>query len=163
MHRCCTSLGAFSPIKPCCYVFLVISWHLIVSHTCRVLYVLTLAILSVYCCYALLLRRWRLLIGMRAPDHLHVVWCFIPLCRPLGLVISFVIKLDVINIGYTIYFTIVALCVKFDHGTHKCKHSVLSLKLGVTDLICLALRLDMSDTIGICPASSRICPITTVL
>jgi hypothetical protein len=40
------------------------------------------------------------------PGHLPVVWCFIPLCRPLSFVISFVIKLDVINIGYTVYFTI---------------------------------------------------------
>jgi hypothetical protein len=33
-------------------------------------------------------------------------WCFIPLLIPLGLVISFVIRLDIINIGYTIYITI---------------------------------------------------------
>jgi hypothetical protein len=35
-----------------------------------------------------------------------VAWCLIPLFRPLGLVISFVIRLDVINTGYTAYFTI---------------------------------------------------------
>jgi hypothetical protein len=37
------------------------------------------------------------------PGHLPMAWCFIPLFRPLGLVISFIIRLDVIN---TIYFTI---------------------------------------------------------
>jgi hypothetical protein len=40
------------------------------------------------------------------PGHLPVVWCFVPLLIPLGLVITNVIRLDVINIGYTIYFTI---------------------------------------------------------
>jgi hypothetical protein len=34
------------------------------------------------------------------------VWCFVPLRRPLGLVISFLLRLDVLNIGYIIYFTI---------------------------------------------------------
>jgi hypothetical protein len=37
------------------------------------------------------------------PDHLPMAWCFIPLFRPLGLVISFIIRLDVINTSYTIY------------------------------------------------------------
>jgi hypothetical protein len=41
-----------------------------------------------------------------APDHLPVVWCLYPLLRPLGLVISFILRLDVINTGYTVYFTI---------------------------------------------------------
>jgi hypothetical protein len=40
------------------------------------------------------------------PDHQPVVWCFVLLRRPLGLVISFIIRLDVINTGYTIYLTI---------------------------------------------------------
>jgi hypothetical protein len=41
------------------------------------------------------------------PGHLPmVVWCFIPLLKPIGLIISSVIILDVINTGYTIYFTI---------------------------------------------------------
>jgi hypothetical protein len=40
------------------------------------------------------------------PSHLPVVWCFIPLRRSFGLVISSVIKLNVINTGYTVYFTI---------------------------------------------------------
>jgi hypothetical protein len=40
------------------------------------------------------------------PSLLLVVWCFIPLCKYLGLVISFIIRLDVINTGYTVYFTI---------------------------------------------------------
>jgi hypothetical protein len=31
---------------------------------------------------------------------------FFPLRRPLGLVISFILSLDVINTSYTIYFTI---------------------------------------------------------
>jgi hypothetical protein len=45
---------------------------LFISYTCWVLYVLTLAIFSVYCYYALLLRRWgvrwwRLLLGVQNP------------------------------------------------------------------------------------------------
>jgi hypothetical protein len=45
--------------------------------------------------------------SMRAgPGHLPLAWWFIPLPRPLGLVISFIIRLDVINTGYTVYFTI---------------------------------------------------------
>jgi hypothetical protein len=40
------------------------------------------------------------------PGHLPVAWCLILLFRPLGLVISFVIRFDVINTGYTVYFTI---------------------------------------------------------
>jgi hypothetical protein len=39
---------------------------------------------------------------MWAPSHVPVVWYFVPLHRPLGLVI----RLDVINIDYTVYFTI---------------------------------------------------------
>jgi hypothetical protein len=42
---------------------------------------------------------------VRGPDHLPKAWCFIPLFRPLDLEISF-IRLNVINTGYTIYFTI---------------------------------------------------------
>jgi hypothetical protein len=40
------------------------------------------------------------------PGHLPVVWCYIPLLRPLGFVISFILRLDVINTSYTVYFTI---------------------------------------------------------
>jgi hypothetical protein len=39
---------------------------------------------------------------MRAPSHLPMALCFIPLRRPLGLVI----RPDVINTSYTVYFTI---------------------------------------------------------
>jgi hypothetical protein len=56
---------------------------------------------------------------MRAPGHLPVVWCFVLLCRPLGLVISVILRLDVINTGYTIYSLFVTLCMKLDPGTHK--------------------------------------------
>jgi hypothetical protein len=34
------------------------------------------------------------------------LWCFVPLCRSLGLVISFVLIYVVINTGYIVYFTI---------------------------------------------------------
>jgi hypothetical protein len=60
-----------------------------------------------------------------------VVWCFIPLRRPLGLVIIFVIRFDVINTGYIVYFTICHF-VKLDPATYKDMHSVLALKLSVT-------------------------------
>jgi hypothetical protein len=70
---------------------------------------------------------------MRAPGLLPVVWCFVPLCRPLGLVISFVLRYVVINTGYTFISLFVALCVKIDPGTHKGMHSVLTLKLGATE------------------------------
>jgi hypothetical protein len=71
---------------------------------------------------------------MQVPGHLCVVWCFVLLLRHLGLVISFILILDVINTDYTVYFTIVALCVKLDPGTHKGIHSALALKLGVIDI-----------------------------
>jgi hypothetical protein len=66
---------------------------------------------------------------MRAFGHLPVVWCFVPLHRPLGLVISSVIRLHVLITSYTIYFTI---CRFMSKSTHKGMHSVLALKLGVT-------------------------------
>jgi hypothetical protein len=72
---------------------------------------------------------------VRAPSHLLVVWCFIPLLRPLALVISCVIRLDVINAGYTIFSLFIVLYVKLDPGTHKGMHSVLALKLGVTEVV----------------------------
>jgi hypothetical protein len=72
---------------------------------------------------------------VRAPCHLLVVWRFIPLLRPLALVISCVIRLDVINAGYTIFSLFIALYVKFDPDTHKGVHSVLALKLGVTKVV----------------------------
>jgi hypothetical protein len=106
MLRCCLGLDAFFVIKACCQAFLIISLHVIIFYTCGVLYVLTLAIFLVYCCYTLLLRRWILLLGVRAPGHLPMVWCFVPLRRPLGLVVSFIIRLDVINTSYTVYFII---------------------------------------------------------
>jgi hypothetical protein len=43
---------------------------------------------------------------IRVLHHLHVVWWFIPLLGPLGLVISSVIRLDVLNTSYTVYFII---------------------------------------------------------
>jgi hypothetical protein len=69
---------------------------------------------------------------VRAPGLLSVVWCFVPLCRPLGLVISFVLRYIVINIGYTIILLFIVLCVKIDLSIHKEMHSVLTLKLSVT-------------------------------
>jgi hypothetical protein len=56
---------------------------------------------------------------VQAPGHLPIVWCLIPLFGPLGLVISFIIRLDVINIVILFTSLFVALCVKFDPGTHK--------------------------------------------
>jgi hypothetical protein len=41
-----------------------------------------------------------------APGHLPMACCLFSLFSPLGLVISFIIRLDVINTGYTVYFTI---------------------------------------------------------
>jgi hypothetical protein len=40
------------------------------------------------------------------PRHLPVVWCFVLLHRPLGPVISFILRLNVLDTGYTVYFTI---------------------------------------------------------
>jgi hypothetical protein len=51
-------------------------------------------------------------LGVRAPSHLPVAWCLSPLLRPLGLVISFVIRIDVLNTGYAIYFTICCFMYK---------------------------------------------------
>jgi hypothetical protein len=45
-------------------------------------------------------------VGVRAPGHLFVAWCLFPLFRPLGLVICFILRLDVINTDYTVYFTL---------------------------------------------------------
>jgi hypothetical protein len=70
---------------------------------------------------------------VRALGHLPMAWCLILLFRPLSLVISFILKLDVINTGYIVYSLFVTLCVKLDPGTHKVMHSVLALKLGVTE------------------------------
>jgi hypothetical protein len=55
-------------------------------------------------------------------------WC--PFCCIVHF--GLVIRYDVINTGYTIFSLFVALCVKFDPGTHKGMHSVLALKPGVT-------------------------------
>jgi hypothetical protein len=41
-----------------------------------------------------------------AGSRSSVVWCFASLCRPLALVISFILRLDAINTSYTAYFTI---------------------------------------------------------
>jgi hypothetical protein len=53
-------------------------------------------------------------------------WC--PFCCLV--LCGLVIRYDVINTGYTIYFTVVVLCVKLDPDTHKGMHSVLALKTG---------------------------------
>jgi hypothetical protein len=58
------------------------------SYACRV------ATISIPTLDVTLLRRrrvlrWRLLLGVWAPRHLPVMWCFVPLLRPLGLVIRF--------------------------------------------------------------------------
>jgi hypothetical protein len=87
---------------------------------------------------------------VRAPGHLPVAWCLFPLFRSLGLVISFKLKLDVINTGYTIISLFITLCVKVDPGTHKCMHLVLVLKLGVTgytDKRCHPLEFEFGDHI----------------
>jgi hypothetical protein len=49
---------------------------------------------------------------VQAPDHLPVVWCYVSLFRPFGLVISYVLILDVINTGYTVYSLFFTLCLK---------------------------------------------------
>jgi hypothetical protein len=67
---------------------------------------------------------------VRALDHLPVVWCFVLLLRPLGLVISFILRLVILFISL-----FVTLCVKIDLDTHKGMHSVLALKLGVTEVV----------------------------
>jgi hypothetical protein len=43
---------------------------------------------------------------------LPVAWFYVPLFRPFGLVISYVLRLDVINTSYTVYLLFVTLCVK---------------------------------------------------
>jgi hypothetical protein len=53
------------------------------------------------------------------PSHLPVAWCLILLLRHLGLVISFILRLDVINTGYIIYSLFIVLYVKLDSVTHK--------------------------------------------
>jgi hypothetical protein len=95
--------------------------HVIISYTCGVLYVLTLA--GYHISYILLLfstaqkmKSSLMKTSSRREGpwssacvvvlHLPVLWCFVLLRRHLGLVISFILRLDVINIGYTIYFTI---------------------------------------------------------
>ena len=67
---------------------------------------------------------------MRAPDHLPVAWCPFPLFRPLGLVISFVIRYDVLNTGLLFISLFVALCVEIDPGTHKGNAFSFDLKTG---------------------------------
>jgi hypothetical protein len=57
-----------------------------------------------------------------------VAWCPFPLFRPLGLVISFVIRYIVLNTGLLFISLFVALCVKIDPGTHKGNASSFSLK-----------------------------------
>jgi hypothetical protein len=46
------------------------------------------------------------------PGHLPAVWCYVLLFRLFGPVISYVLRIDVINTGYTVYSQFVALCVK---------------------------------------------------
>jgi hypothetical protein len=57
MLRYCLGLGTFSANKPFGYAFLVIILHVIISYTCWVLYVLTLALFPAYSCDAVPLRR----------------------------------------------------------------------------------------------------------
>jgi hypothetical protein len=55
-----------------------------------------------------------------------VSWCPLPLFRPLGLVISYV----VINAGLLFISPFIALCVKLDPSTHNGNAFSFSLKTG---------------------------------
>jgi hypothetical protein len=108
-----------------------------ISYTCGVLYVLTLAAFPVYWNYALL-RRWRVFrwrfLGVRAPDHLPVAWCLIPLFRPLDLIINCCNKTWCIKHWLYCLFHYLSLYVWNLFLIHiKVMHSVLALKLGVTN------------------------------
>jgi hypothetical protein len=65
-----------------------------------------------------------------ALGHLPVAWCPFSLFRPLGLVISFVIRYIVLNTGLLFMSLFVTLCVKLDPSTHKGNASSFSLKTG---------------------------------
>jgi hypothetical protein len=65
---------------------------------------------------------------MLTPDHLPVASCPSLLFRPLGLVISFIIRYVVSNTSLLFISLFVALCVKHDHGTHKGNASSFGLK-----------------------------------
>jgi hypothetical protein len=49
------------------------------------------------------------------------------------------IRLNVINTDYTVYFTICHFMCEINPGTHKGKHLVLSLKLGMIKLVIRAV------------------------
>jgi hypothetical protein len=75
---------------------------------------------------------------MLAPGHLLVAWCPFPLFRPLGPVISFVIRYVVLNTGLLFISLFVALCVKLDTGTYKGNASRFGLKIGCDNACCMS-------------------------
>jgi hypothetical protein len=103
-------------------------WSTLCTHTCHISCILLL------CSAAQKTKSSSMKTSFRraCPRHLPMVWCLVPLFRPICLVISFILRLDVINTGYTVISLFVTLCVKLDPSTHKGIHSVLALKLGVT-------------------------------
>jgi hypothetical protein len=100
-------------------------------------YICGVATISLLTLAVPLLRRWRilwgrLLLGVRAPGHLPVVWSFIPLCRPVDLVIRFALILVVINTSYTVIHYLSLLCVKLILAHIKVCIQFCFWKLGVT-------------------------------
>jgi hypothetical protein len=94
-----TMLLSISCYKHACHYFLHL-WSTLCTRTCHILFILLL------CSAAQKMKSSMMKTSSRhtGPGHLPVVWYFVLLHRPL--VISFVIRLDVINTGYTVYFNI---------------------------------------------------------
>jgi hypothetical protein len=69
------------------------------------------------------------------PGHLPVTrWCLFCCLFLTEFVINMCNKIRCNKHWYIIYFTVVALCVKLDHNTHKEMHSVLTTGCDSGDL-----------------------------
>jgi hypothetical protein len=93
-------LLSLSCYKLACHYFLHL-WSTLCTHTCYISCILLL------CSATKRMKSSSMMTSFRrtCPGHLPVVWCLVPLFRSVSLVISFMLRLDVINTGYTIYFT----------------------------------------------------------
>jgi hypothetical protein len=126
-------LLSLSYYKFACHYFLHL-WGTLCTHTSYIFCILLL------CSAAQKMKNSLMKTSSRhaSPSFLPVMWCFVPLCRPLGLVISFYIKTRCNKHWFYLFISLfVALCVKIDPDTHKGMHSVFALKLGV--IVCLSL------------------------
>jgi hypothetical protein len=99
-----------SASKPCCYVFLVVSLHAIYflhlqstlcTHTCHISYILLLCSAAQKMNGSLMKTSFK----RAGPGHLPVAWCLFLLFRSFDLVIGFILRLNVINTNYIVYFT----------------------------------------------------------